>query len=797
LAARKQGETMKALSSLLALALLAIATAGDLSLAQTAASTKAATPIAASASTAVPFLVPYSGMATVSGGMTYGEESSITFQIYKDEVGGEALWTETQTVAIDSTGHYKVQLGAANPNGLPGDLFSTGEARWLDVQTAGEPAQPRVLIASVPYALKAADATTLGGLPATAFALAGSKASASAVPAGVSPDSATNVTTTGGVFGYLPVFSGASTIIDSPVFVSGADVGIGTVAPGAALDVNGTALVSGALTADGGATVGGTLEMAPTGTATTSTGYDSQIIKLYSSAYNSSTKAVVNPRFGWEAKPTGNNSAAPSGTLNLLSSNSGAAPAPTGFSFNLNGTITFAPGQTFPASVSSAGVAVEGTSSSGIGVEGNSTSGVGVEGTSSSNNGVYGITGNTANTAGVYGIAGFASGVGAGTIAGVWGDSYNHVAVAGTSVRFPGVAGLSISNSGIVGTSQTPAPGAAGMFGTTGTGHSTTYGTYGPSLVAGVWGDTTGNPNSGSAAGVIGTADDADAATFFNNSSGSAATVYAENLGVGDGVYGVADGSGRGVSGIADNGEFSQGIYGEAGDGYAGWFQTIEVSGPVDNNTTLTASNYTDDTTTYVFQTYGDPAGGQASFDCLIDMVANLTCDGTIGNDVKINDGSRSVKTYSLQSAGNWFEDAGSAELVRGAAHVDLERVFGATVNTGVEYHVFLTPDGDSKGLYVSAKSAGGFDVRESGGGTSSIAFEYRIMAKRTGFENLRLEDVTDRVKEQSAQNARMRDRMKARPQAVPSHQTRAVTPSHPGTTFPQTAAPAPTSQLK
>jgi len=87
--------------------------------------------------------------------------------------------------------------------------------------------------------------------------------------------------------------------------------------------------------------------------------------------------------------------------------------------------------------------------------------------------------------------------------------------------------------------------------------------------------------------------------------------------------------------------------------------------------------------------------------------------------------GTRQVETYALQSAENWFEDAGSGQLSNDAAHVDLEPVFGQTVNTGVEYHVFLTPDGDCKGLYLSAKSSGGFDVRELGGGKSNIAFDY------------------------------------------------------------------------
>ena len=42
----------------------------------------------------------------------------------------------------------------------------------------------------------------------------------------------------------------------------------------------------------------------------------------------------------------------------------------------------------------------------------------------------------------------------------------------------------------------------------------------------------------------------------------------------------------------------------------------------------------------------------------------------------------------------------------------------------------------------LTAKS---FEVRESGGGTASIAFDYRIVAKRRGFEAQRLTDVTEK----------------------------------------------------
>jgi len=39
------------------------------------------------------------------------------------------------------------------------------------------------------------------------------------------------------------------------------------------------------------------------------------------------------------------------------------------------------------------------------------------------------------------------------------------------------------------------------------------------------------------------------------------------------------------------------------------------------------------------------------------------------------------------------------------------------------------------------------------GGGVSSVAFDYRIVAKRFGLENLRLEDVTEQVKKVKEQH--------------------------------------------
>jgi hypothetical protein len=133
--------------------------------------------------------------------------------------------------------------------------------------------------------------------------------------------------------------------------------------------------------------------------------------------------------------------------------------------------------------------------------------------------------------------------------------------------------------------------------------------------------------------------------------------------------------------------------------------------------------------------------------------------------------GAQKVSLYATQSTENWFEDAGSGQLSSGSAHVVFDPIFAQTVNTSVEYHVFLTPRGDCEGLYVGSQTAQGFEVHELRGGSSNIAFDYRIMAKRNGFETVRLADVTKKYQEMEQQQKTLRERMAQRRAASPKSQ--------------------------
>jgi hypothetical protein len=252
---------------------------------------------------------------------------------------------------------------------------------------------------------------------------------------------------------------------------------------------------------------------------------------------------------------------------------------------------------------------------------------------------------------------------------------------------------------------------------------------------------------TGTTAGVLG-----------ETSSTSGYGVYGSSANVGVyGQYSSASEVGAGLAGAgvwgdtgAPDGLFNQGgVLGTADDSFAGQFVSAGTVAP-----TIIAFNLSTASGSTIFAALG-PSG-----DCYIDINGNLTCSGKISGVVKADGGAREVSLYAVQSAENWFEDAGSGQLANGSVHIALDSTFAQTVNTGVEYHVFLTPKGDCEGLYVTNETPQGFDVHEARGGHSGIAFDYRIMAKRAGYENQRLEDVTERYQKTREQEEKRRERM-------------------------------------
>jgi hypothetical protein len=206
------------------------------------------------ASGIVPPVVKFGGVLSDANGKPTTGTVGLTFSLYTEAQGGAALWVETQNVTPDKTGHYSVMLGSTTSQGIPANVFASGEARWLGVQAQGQAEQPRTLLMSVPYALKALDAETVGGLPPSAFMKAAAPGSAAAANASQLPGASI---TGSGTANRLTKWVGPTTLGNSNIFDGAAGkVGIGTTSPGATLDVNGTAVIRSNATVDGSLAAG-------------------------------------------------------------------------------------------------------------------------------------------------------------------------------------------------------------------------------------------------------------------------------------------------------------------------------------------------------------------------------------------------------------------------------------------------------------------------------------------------------------------------------------------------------------
>jgi hypothetical protein len=220
----------------------------------------------------VPRLIKFAGLVKDATGKVQTGAASLTFSLYEEQESGRPLWVETQNVQLDEQGRYTVLLGATQPEGLPLDLFVTGQARWLGVQPAlpGVGEQPRVLLGGVPYALKAADAETLGGKPVSAFvttdsqtssAQAGAQGTATTTSGVVAsakstahPDSTSSPSNPptapikgGGTTNFIPRWTTSTTLGNSVLFqTTGGNVGLATIAPAQKLEIDsGNLLVRG------------------------------------------------------------------------------------------------------------------------------------------------------------------------------------------------------------------------------------------------------------------------------------------------------------------------------------------------------------------------------------------------------------------------------------------------------------------------------------------------------------------------------------------------------------------------
>ena len=191
----------------------------------------------------VPRLIRFSSHVVVHTASTEHTVIPITFSMYATQSDGTAIWTETQQVEIDPEGKFEVLLGAASKDGLPQELFKANEERWLGIAAEGTEELPRILLVSVPYALRAGDAETLAGRPASEYVLQGAPAQELIPKTGATAHAKDggqlSGTVSNGTPNYLAKFIDAATVATSNVIETALGLGVGVASPTQKLDVYG------------------------------------------------------------------------------------------------------------------------------------------------------------------------------------------------------------------------------------------------------------------------------------------------------------------------------------------------------------------------------------------------------------------------------------------------------------------------------------------------------------------------------------------------------------------------------
>jgi hypothetical protein len=120
----------------------------------------------------------------------------------------------------------------------------------------------------------------------------------------------------------------------------------------------------------------------------------------------------------------------------------------------------------------------------------------------------------------------------------------------------------------------------------------------------------------------------------------------------------------------------------------------------------------------------------------------DLFYHGGLFNFAKTRNGNYATG-FGSTSTSPTVEDNGTAKLVGGMATVQLDAAFANTIDLHKAYIVMLTPDGDTKGLYIASKSPTAFIVREVQGGRATLDFDYHIYAPALGQATKRMTEIS------------------------------------------------------
>lgn len=358
------------------------------------------------------------------------------------------------------------------------------------------------------------------------------------------------------------------------------------------------------------------------------------------------------------------------------------------------------------------GVYGEATQPTGVGVLANNTSTTGaaiaVQGQTASRNGtaVVGIS-NTANAAIPAGTHSYA----------VQGQVNGTLTGTGQAIGVFGITNSTMTTGNATGVwGQTESRNGTGVFGY-GTSTSTATG----SLPIGVWGQA----NNAKGRGVLGQNMNTNGTAVVGGGNGGAS--YTLGTGGGGAFTGTSQGSlaiatsttGTGVIGSGNN----HLTVGTLNTGSGGAF-TGEATGVYSFYTAAVGDGM------IIHDDYGSQwnIGGWDAFNGYYKIIGPGIVS-TVVQDLEEN----KVLLYCPEAPEVLFQDYGTGQLENGKAVVPLDPILTKNIIVSEEHplKVFVQLEGECNGVYVTNKSASGFDVIELQGGKSSVPFSWSITATR------------------------------------------------------------------
>ncbi len=287
-------------------------------------------------------------------------------------------------------------------------------------------------------------------------------------------------------------------------------------------------------------------------------------------------------------------------------------------------------------------------------------------------------------------------------------------AINGYSVNAPAVYGETSGTGNAISGNST---GGAGVFGTSGS----SIGVVGIVNNSGSFGILAGNDNN-DGTGLIGIGNNSSPFNYLVGGSGGAFT--ADTIGVV--AWGTHSNRGTGVVGVGNNISNPSILTSGSGGAFTG-YQT-GIVGFATSPGWNAYGGYFSCGTTYAY------VGGWQGWPYY--TARKIIGTGSVSTIVKDVEGELITLTCP-EAPEILFQDFGIGKLNNGKVHISIDPNLTKNINVD-ETHplkVFITLEGDCNGVYVTNKTAEGFDVIELKGGSSNVQFSWQIVATRANEE--------------------------------------------------------------